>query len=223
MMVRRSVFTRTSVALVLLALLLLGLAAAPSRFPAPGGTEIGSTTLPFGGRSPEPVPNPFGYYDRTCRVDRDGRITANVYNDVGADFVEFSEARVIVSLSRARTLERCFQKAPQRVLSDFGYAEGWRADRNRRIVTDGRNHGGADLVGFADTGVWVSLTTYTATSAGFRGHQPLLDHFGYSAGGWRVDRGLPVIRESSQDGPLYAIDMVLQDISGLCSADRVRQ
>ena len=48
-------------------------------------------------------------------------------------------------------------------------------------VGDGR----ADIVGFGDAGVWVSLNNGNGT---FQPLQMVVPNFAYSAGGWRVER-----------------------------------
>ena len=200
MTAHRPMFTRTSSACVLLALSLLGLVAAPPGFPASAGINIHSMALVFGELSPEPVVDHLGRNAEGWRVDRDPRLVADVDKDDRADILSFAEAGVFVSVSCSGTSERCFQTAQHPVLSDFADTESWGADRNPGIVVDLNNDDRGDIVGFADTGVLVSLSTYTAISAGFRGDQQVLNHFGYSAGGWRVDRDPRIMADVNNDG-----------------------
>jgi hypothetical protein len=52
--------------------------------------------------------------------------------------------------------------APQFVLSAFGSAAGWSSqNRNPRLVADINNDGNADIVGFGNDGVTVSLANGT--------------------------------------------------------------
>ena len=76
--------------------------------------------------------------------------------------------------------------APQRVVEDFGYvAGGWFVERHPRFLADLTGDGRADIVGFGDEGVYVSLNNGNGT---FQDPQLVLGAFGYSNGGWRVER-----------------------------------
>jgi hypothetical protein len=49
-------------------------------------------------------------------------------------------------------------QAPKRVIDDFGaVAGGWRVDRHPRFVADLTGDGRADILGFRQSGRWVSL------------------------------------------------------------------
>lgn len=113
------------------------------------------------GRS-EPVDGP----------DRDGR----------ADVVGFGEAGMYVALNNSNGT---FQ--PQRLaINDFGYtAGGWRVEKHPRTLADLTGDGRADVVGFGDAGMYVALNNGNGT---FQPLQLAIDNFGYSAGGWRVDK-----------------------------------
>ncbi|KIJ92371.1 hypothetical protein K443DRAFT_113706, partial [Laccaria amethystina LaAM-08-1] len=84
-------------------------------------------------------------------------------------------------------------KKPRIVLSDFAYASaggGWRIEQHLRFMADIRNTGRADIVGFGNNGVLVSLNKgdreFTPPKLVLRGN------LGYRAasGGWRMDKQL---------------------------------
>ena len=87
--------------------------------------------------------------------------------------------------------------APPRVVDDFGYsAGGWRVDKHPRFVADVTGDGRADIVGFGDAGVWVSRNNgYGA----FRTDM-VVPNFGYTAGGWRVDKHPRMLADLTGDG-----------------------
>ncbi|MDQ1274818.1 MAG: hypothetical protein QG610_390 [Euryarchaeota archaeon] len=72
------------------------------------------------------------------------------------------------------------------VLDEFGYeAGGWRVEYHPRILADMTGDGKADIVGFGNAGVYVSLNKGDGT---FKESKMVLNKFGYEAGGWRVDK-----------------------------------
>ena len=74
-------------------------------------------------------------------------------------------------------------------IRDLSYNAGWRVEKHIRFMADIRNTGrlGADIVGFGDVGVIVSLNNGTGSFA----HAKLaVADFGYKTGGWRIDKHL---------------------------------
>ena len=73
-------------------------------------------------------------------------------------------------------------------IEDFSYNAGWRVEKHVRLVADVTGDGTGDLVGFGDAGVLVSINngdnSFTSPP------KLVLNDFGYSAGGWRVDKHL---------------------------------
>ncbi len=131
---------------------------------------------------PRLVVNNFGYDAGGWRVDQHPRFLADVNGDGRADIVGFGNAGVWVSLAQA---DGTFT-TPQLVVSNFGYnAGGWRVDQHPRFLADVNGDGRADIVGFGNAGVWVSLGQADGT---FTAPQLVVNNFGYNAGGWRVDR-----------------------------------
>src|ERR1700735_218919 len=76
---------------------------------------------------------------------------------------------------------------PKMIIQDFGYTSGWRVKKHIRLVADIRNTGRADIVGFGNAGVLVSLNTGTGT---FASAKLAVADFGYNAGTWRIDKHL---------------------------------
>ena len=131
---------------------------------------------------PQLVVNDFGYTAGGWRVDKHPRFLADLTGDGRADIVGFGDAGVWVSLNNGNGTFR----PPQLVLNGFGYTGGgWRSSKHPRFLADLTGDGRADIVGFGDAGVWVSLNNGNGT---FQAPQLVLNGFGYTAGGWRVDK-----------------------------------
>src|SRR5262245_16675121 len=136
------------------------------------------------GGFPQPtlaVPN-FGATAGGWRVDRHPRFLADLTGDGRADIVGFGEAGVYVSLNNGNG------GFPQPTLAvpNFGAtAGGWRVDRHPRFLADLTGDGRADIVGFGEAGVYVSLNNGNGT---FQPPTLVVTNFGYTAGGWRVER-----------------------------------
>ena len=132
--------------------------------------------------TPQLVVANFGYTAGGWRIDRHPRFLADVTGDGRADIVGFGNAGVWVSLAQA---DGTFT-VPRLVVNNFGYdAGGWRVDQHPRFLADVNGDGRADIVGFGNAGVWVSLAQADGT---FTTPQLVVSNFGYNAGGWRVDR-----------------------------------
>ncbi len=114
------------------------------------------------------------------------RKVADVNGDGMADIVGFAQNGVWVALA---TGQGNFAQ-PTFELSAFGVnAGGWSSDDTYpRKVADVNGDGMADVVGFAQSGVWVSLATGQGNFA-----QPTfeLSAFGVTAGGWSSDDTYP--------------------------------
>ena len=150
----------------------------------------------------------FGYSDSAggWRIGEHPRMMSDVNGDGLADVVGFGTAGVWVSLSTGTGFE-----APVRKIDNFGYsssAGGWRVEDHPRMMSDVNGDGLADVVGFGQAGVWVSLSTGT----GFQASSLWVDSFGYSdsAGGWRVDKHPRMMSDVNGDG--------LPDVVGFANA-----
>ncbi|MBN8712722.1 MAG: VCBS repeat-containing protein [Xanthomonadales bacterium] len=135
-----------------------------------------------------------GYAAGGWRVDKHPRLLADLTGDGKADIVGFGDAGVWTALSNG---DGTFQ-APQFVLADLGYtAGGWRVDKHPRFLVDITGDGGADIVGFGDTGVYVALShgdgTFVFTP------QVALDDFGVNQG-WRVEAHLRCLADVTGEG-----------------------
>ena len=104
------------------------------------------------------------------------RVLADVNGDGLADIVGFGSKGTSVALSTGSSF-----KGSTTWSAEFG-ADSWRSDIQPRFVTDVNGDGRADLVGFADAGVRVALSS----GAGFNASKLELDKFGAKAVGWRV-------------------------------------
>jgi hypothetical protein len=144
--------------------------------------------------APQLVVNNFGYDAGGWRVDRHPRFLADTTGDGRADIVGFGNAGVWVSRAQADGS----YAAPQLVINNFGYdAGGWRVERHPRFVVDINGDGRADIVGFGNAGVWVSLAQADGT---FSAPQLVVGNFGYDAGGWRVERHPRFLADTTGDG-----------------------
>ena len=145
-------------------------------------------------RAPQLVVGNFGYTAGGWRVDRHPRFLADLTGDGRADIVGFGNAGVWVSLNNGNGT---FQ-APTLVVANFGYnAGGWRVEQHPRFLADLTGDGRADIVGFGEAGVWVSLNNGNGT---FQAPQLVVGNFGYSAGGWRFEQHPRFLADLTGDG-----------------------
>jgi FG-GAP-like repeat len=136
----------------------------------------------------------FGYNAGGWRVEMHPRFLADLTGDGRADVVGFGNAGVWVALNNGNGT---FQ-APQLVVANFGYnAGGWRVEKHPRFLADLTGDGRADIVGFGDAGVWVSLNNGNGT---FQSPVLAVANFGYNAGGWRLDMHPRLLADVSGDG-----------------------
>lgn len=132
--------------------------------------------------APALVVSNFGYNAGGWRVERHPRFMADITGDGRADVIGFGNAGVYVS----RAGGGGSYGAVTRVVDNFGYtAGGWRVDRHPRMMVDTTGDGRADIVGFGNKGVYIATARTDGT---FNPIKRVVDNFGYSAGGWRVDR-----------------------------------
>ena len=122
----------------------------------------------------------FGYLPEAgeWRVEDHPRFLADLTGDGRADIVAFGGSGVHVALNNG---SGTFQDAGV-VVHNFGHqydAGGWLVERHPRFLADLTGDGKADIVGFGDAGVYVSLNNGDGTFP-----QPTLAvaNFGYEAG-----------------------------------------
>ncbi len=133
-------------------------------------------------QDPRLVINHFGYDAGAWRVDRHPRFLADLTGNGWSDVVGFANDGVYLSINKGNG---SFQD-PRRVIDAFGYSAGaWRVDRHPRCLADLTGDGRADVVGFADDGVYVAINKGNGS---FQAPRKVIDAFGYNAGGWRIDR-----------------------------------
>jgi hypothetical protein len=135
----------------------------------------------------------FGYNDG-WRVDRHPRMLEDIDNDGDADIVAFGDSGVWVSRSNGNGT---FTPATF-VLAEYGYAPsagGWSAEYPR-LLGDVNGDGSADIVGFSEGNVMVSLAN---GSGSFYPGVPALYGFGYWDG-WRVGLHTRTLHDVDGDG-----------------------
>jgi hypothetical protein len=136
----------------------------------------------------------FGYDAGGWRVERHPRLLADTTGDGRADIVGFGGGGVWISRAQPDNTFAPLELA----LADFGYdAGGWRVERHPRMLADITGDGRADIVGFGNAGVYVALSNGDGT---FGPTQGVIDNFGYSAGGWRVDMHPRFLADITGDG-----------------------
>ncbi|MEA2583253.1 MAG: hypothetical protein QOF33_1338 [Thermomicrobiales bacterium] len=145
-------------------------------------------------QGPQKVVDNFAYVAGGWRVERHPRFLSDLTGDARADIVGFGNAGVWTSRNNGNGT---FQ-APQKVVDNFAYdAGGWRVEKHPRFLADLTGDGRADIVGFGDAGVWVSLNNGNGT---FQAPQKVVDNFAYVAGGWRVEKHPRFLADLTGDG-----------------------
>jgi hypothetical protein len=87
---------------------------------------------------------------------------------------------------------------PQLLVRNFGYtAGGWRVDQHPRMLADTTGDGRADIIGFGNAGVYISRAQ---ADGSFDGPTFVLNNFGYTAGGWQVDKHPRFVVDTTGDG-----------------------
>lgn len=114
----------------------------------------------------------------------------DVNGDGRPDIVAFGSAGVYTARSTGSTFS-----AETLTVRDFGTAKGWQRSKNPRIVVDVNGDGRSDIVGFGNSGVYVSTSTGTSFSAS----RKWVTGFGASQG-WKVGRHLRTVADVTGDG-----------------------
>lgn len=92
-------------------------------------------------------------------------------------------------------------------IREFGYTAGdWRVTMHPRLMGDVNGDGKDDVVGFANSGVRVALSTGNR----FVNSTRWVENFGYNAGTWRVDKHPRLLADVNGDG--------LADVVGFANA-----
>ncbi|HEV7703242.1 MAG TPA: VCBS repeat-containing protein, partial [Gemmatimonadaceae bacterium] len=128
-------------------------------------------------------------------VDRHPRLLGDITGEGRADIVGFGDAGVWTALSKPNGTFA----DPRFVLADLGFNAGnWRVDKHPRLLADLRGNGRSDIVAFGDAGVYVALSNGDGTFT-FQ-PTPVVNDFGFDAGGWRVDKHLRVLADLRGNG-----------------------
>ncbi|RXW11673.1 hypothetical protein EST38_g14182, partial [Candolleomyces aberdarensis] len=141
------------------------------------------------------VLNDFGFNAGGWRVDRHLRFLADVNGDGIPDIVAFGEKSVLVALGNG---DGTFA-APRTVLDkDFTVSGfGWNLNMHPRTLGDLTGDGRADIIGFANAGVYVALNNGDGT---FQTHKLVVNDFGAVAGGWHIDKHPRFVADVNGDG-----------------------
>jgi len=133
----------------------------------------------------------YGYTAGGWRNEYHPRMLSDVNGDGRDDVVGFGNGGAYVSLSTGSSFS-----SPVQWSNNYGYnAGGWRVERHPRTLADMNADGRADVVGFGDAGVYVSLSSGSA----FGAPSLWVADYGYVAGGWRVDRNPRIVTDIDGD------------------------
>lgn len=118
----------------------------------------------------------FGY-NHGWRIDKHPRLLADINGDKKDDIVGFANDGVSVALGQS---DGTFS-VPKRVLTSFGFnAGGWTVKDHPRLLADVNGDGKADIVGFANDGVYLAFGQSDGTFS-----NPRLDIVEFHGkGGW---------------------------------------
>ncbi|MCP5009178.1 MAG: hypothetical protein GY942_04270, partial [Aestuariibacter sp.] len=143
-----------------------------------------------GFKAPELRQADYGY-NQGWRVNQHERTMADVDGDGRADVVGFYNDGVYVSKSTGTGFE-----AKKRWVAAYGYsAGGWRVGKHLRTLSDVDGDGLADVVGFADNGVQVALSTGTSFKT------PVIWKTNYGGhAGWTYTNHPRMLRDVNGDG-----------------------
>ena len=147
----------------------------------------------------------FGYNAGGWRVDKHVRLVADTTGNRQSDVIGFGNVGVYISFNNGNNT---FQ-APKMAIQNFAYNAGnWRVEKHLRFVADIRNNGRADIVGFGDAGVLVSLNNGKGT---FAPAKLAVADFGYN-GGWRIEKHLRFLGDVYGTGLLDIIGFGENDV-----------
>jgi hypothetical protein len=152
-----------------------------------------STSSGMGFNEPSRWVAAYGYTAGSWRIEYHPRFMADVNGDGRDDIVGFASGGVYVSTSTGTGFN-----APELRVSAFGHGGGWLVENHPRLMADVNSDDRADIVGFANDGVYVS----TSTGSGFTAPSLWLAAFGYNynVGAWRVERHPRYMADVNGDG-----------------------
>ncbi len=129
-------------------------------------------------------------YNSGWRVDKHPRFLADVNGDGKQDIVGFSNIGTYVSLSTYGGFT-----PSSRWTVGYGYNSGWWVHRHPRFLADVNGDGKQDIVGFGNSGTYVSLST----GSSFTDPSRWVNSYGYNSG-WRVNKHPRFLADVSGDG-----------------------
>ena len=130
--------------------------------------------------------NPSKVLDDFCtqqgwQVSKHPRFIADLRGTKRGDIIGFGNQGVYVSFNIGNGT---FQAATL-VLEDFGANQGWKVDKHPRFVVDLTGDGRADIIGFGEKNVFVSLND---GKGGFGPAKSITETFGFDNGEWSQDK-----------------------------------
>jgi hypothetical protein len=129
----------------------------------------------------------FGYFSSagSWRVESHPRFVVDVTGDGKADIVGFGNRGVVVALNNG---DGTFKEA-KLVIESFGYNQGWRVDRQLRLLVDMTGDGKVDIIGFASKHICVS---YNLGNGKFGPLTKLIEALGINSG-WKLDNSIRMV------------------------------
>ena len=132
-----------------------------------------------------PAENWTSSYGRNWDEAKHSRMLADVNDDGKDDVVGIHDKGVYVSISTGRGFHK-----PRLWTKSFGNSRGWTPAKHPRMTADVNGDGRADIVGFGDSGVYVSLST----GKSFTKPKRWTTSFDYSSK-WRTDKHLRMMAD----------------------------
>ena len=128
-------------------------------------------------------------------IAKQPRLLGDVTGDGKPDIVAFGDEGVQVAVNKG---DGTFYPPKHAYGNGFSHkAWGWHAQKYPRFLADVNGDGKLDIVGFGDAGVYIAISNGDGT---FQQPKLVLGDFGYSAGGWRVEKHLRIPVDITGDG-----------------------
>ena len=124
------------------------------------------------------------------RNNKSLRFMSDVNGDGKADIVGFGNNGVMVALSSGSSFDNT-----RLWVNDFGYKQGWRNEKDIRLMSDINGDGKADIIGFGNNGVMVALSS----GSDFDNTKLWSEDFGYKQE-WRNEKHLRLMADVDGDG-----------------------
>jgi len=141
---------------------------------------------------PQPVINDFCYSAGGWRIGEHPSFIADLTGDGTVDLIGCGPNGVHVSLNQG---DGIFGPV-NHVVEGFGTAQGWKADTNPRYIADLTGDKRGDIIGFSDTGVYVSYNNGDGT---FQPPKLVLENFS-AAQGWEGSKYPRFVVDVTGDG-----------------------